>query len=162
MTAQVNKTTEQTLITYPLIIESRFGDITIHESDGVTLPRGIYGFEEYTTYAVIDLPGQTITNFRILQCLDEVALVFMLTPLLHMGGLLIPKADLCEATDHLSLDFDNCDFYAITTVCEKDNGLEISLNLKAPIVVDRQHKKAWQYILECSDYPVKYVLKTNT
>lgn len=145
-------------ISYPLTIESRFGDITIRENDVVLLPEGIYGFEEYKTYALVKLPGQTLTSFHVLQCLDEVGLAFLLTPLMVEGKSLIPEGDLIEATDYLDLKFRSCDFYAITTAVEKGDKLELTLNLKAPIVVDRNHKRAWQHILEKSDYPIRQII----
>lgn len=142
-----------------ITIESRFGDLVIAENDMVKFTSGIYGFEDLNSYAITRFSGQTLTQFHVLQCLDEINLSFLLTPLMHQDELLIPAKDLKEATDHLKLNFATCDFYAITTVSEKDGGLEFSLNLKAPIVVDRLQKKGWQYILESSDYPIKSVIK---
>lgn len=161
MIAQKNTKTPSLEITYPLIIESRYGDICIQQNDVVHFPKGIYGFEDYNTYAITDFAGQTLTNFKILQCLDEVGLVFLLTPILQQNTLLIPKKDLLEATNYLEIDFDLCDSYAITTACEKDTGLEFSLNLKAPIIVDRKTKSAWQYILENSDYPIRHIIQLD-
>ncbi len=161
MKTQSNTLNKAAETIYPLIIESRFGDIIVNESDTCDFPEGIYGFDDYKSYAIANFPGQTLTKFQILQCLDEIGLVFLLTPLHHQGQLLIPQSDLMEATDLLKLDFDNCDFYAITTVCEKDGALEFSLNLKAPLVVEKNQKKAWQYILERTEYPIRYVIKSD-
>jgi len=158
MTIKATARQENTNLGFPLVIESRFGDITIRENDVVVLPQGIYGFEDYHSFAVIDLPGEHSTHFRVLQCLDEIGLVFLLTPLENKGVLVIPENDLKEATDYLDLKLRSCDFYAITSISEKKGALEFSLNLKAPIVVERQQKKAWQYILERSDYPVHHVI----
>lgn len=159
MTANAQPKLEATELDLPLIIESRFGEIVIRENDVVYLPQGIYGFEDYHTFAIIGLPGEHPAGFRVLQCLDEIGLVFLLMPLLQNNVLMIPESDLREATDYLGVKFRSCDFYAMTSIGENKGSLEFSLNLKAPVVVDRTQKKAWQYILEKSEYPVRHVVK---
>jgi flagellar assembly factor FliW len=159
MTTQAKEITETSNIIFPLTIENRFGDITIIENQLVAFPQGIYGFQEYNSYAIASFPSDAFPQFHVLQCLDEVGLSFLLTSLVNQGELLMPQSDLEEATGHLNLSFEQCDFYAITTVSEKEGILAFSLNLKAPVVVDKNDKKAWQYILEQSDYSTKHVIK---
>lgn len=146
---------------FPVVIESRFGDLVIQESDMMTFPKGIYGFEEYTNYALIHFSGQILTDFRLLQCMDEIGLIFILTPLLYQNKMLVPENDLLEASEGLNIPMEACKFFAITTACETKNGLQFQLNLKAPIVLDTRIQQAFQYILERSDYPVNHIIHLN-
>lgn len=143
-------------LVFPVIIESKFGSLIIEEKDLLTLDQGIYGFEEYSTYGLANLPQQEGSPFRILQCFNEAGLSFLLTPLNGKQSNLISLKDLQEATEALCLDIENCDFYAITTIQQEGQKIELCLNLKAPFLVDRMSKKGWQYILQNSDYPIHY------
>ncbi|MBP6985245.1 MAG: flagellar assembly protein FliW [Alphaproteobacteria bacterium] len=147
---------------FPVIVESRFGDLVIREEDLLSFPNGIYGFEDYNSYALTNFAGQTLTDFRVLQCLDEIGLVFILTPLTYQGTKLVNENDLLEAADGLNIPMENCDFFAITTVSESPQGLQFQLNLKAPIVIDNRSRQAFQYILQNTDYPVNHKIAINT
>lgn len=145
-------------LVYPVIVESRFGELVIQKEDLVFMPQGIYGFEEYANYALVPLPQSTERTFHVLQCLDQIGLIFLLTPLQQKEGNLLPNADLQEACEQVGAKFEDTAFYAITTVTIKGEAVELSLNLKAPIIHDKRNQKVWQFILEKVDFPIDYKL----
>jgi|GEM_PF-5099853 len=65
-----------------LVIESRFGTLAVAAENALTFPRGLLGFEEYRAYALAELSERRYAQFRVLQCLDDHKLAFLVLPLI--------------------------------------------------------------------------------
>jgi flagellar assembly factor FliW len=127
-----------------LIIESRpFGKIEISEKQVITFPEGLLGFEDYTSFALIEENDET--PFKWLQSLQEPDLAFVVIqpdlfleeykPMLTKEDLL--EIDITDATDSLT--------FLIVTIPPK-HPEEMTANLQGPVIINAKKKKAKQYI----------------
>ena len=131
-----------------------FGEIEIEEDKVISFEQGLIGFPELKQFTLIyDSEAENKAALSWLQSLDEPELAFpVLDPLAVYpdynpnveDDLLKPLGDFAE--DNL---------FVLVTVTVPSNIEEIAVNLRAPIVVNTDSRKASQLIVE-NDLPVKY------
>ena len=62
------------------LLETRFGTLTIKPAHKLEMPRGPFGFSDYTQFALADVPNQPASQFRILQSLEDREVSFIVLP----------------------------------------------------------------------------------
>jgi flagellar assembly factor FliW len=131
-----------------------FGDFEYQEEDVLIFVEGIYGFDDLKKYLLITNPEEELP-FDFLQSVEDEELYFIVTsPYLFLedydfeiSDTLVNKLEIDQPEDVIVL--------SLTTIPEKSE--ETTINLKAPIIVNKETKKAKQVILE-KDYPYKHKL----
>ncbi len=131
-----------------------FGDFEYQEEEVLTFVEGIYGFDELKKYLLITNPEEELP-FDFLQSVEDEELYFIVTsPYLFLedydfeiSDTLVKKLEIDQPEDVIVL--------SLTTIPEKSE--ETTINLKAPIIVNKESKKAKQVIL-VEDYPYKHKL----
>ena len=116
-------------------------------SKKLTFPDGLPGFPECQSFMVETLKEGFYAPLQVMISLDLPGLSFILYP--HTPDLsLLPE----QAYQEVKEQFQNMspDIYSFVTVQEPNGHLTLTANLKAPIVVDKNTGKAWQYILTAS------------
>jgi flagellar assembly factor FliW len=136
------------------IITTRFGEIEVDESKIVDMRAGIIGFEHLKKFM---LHIQDEKNpFWWLQSLDEGAIAFVVI------NPFVVKADyapVIDDNDTKLLEIESADDVVLLTIVTiRQNPFSVSVNLRAPIVVNAKKKIAKQIILEDPAYPVRYYL----
>ena len=132
------------------------GTVNVDESQIVSFPNGLYGFEEYHKYAIIEAEYKP---FYWLQWLDEQNLAFIIVdPFLIVNDyeLDIDDRTLCE----IGIDSPgDVILFAIITV--PADGSAVTANLQGPIVINRKNRTALQVILSDSKWTTKHnIIKT--
>lgn len=130
-----------------------FGKVEVDETSVFTFPYGIYGFEEDTEFALFvqmsgDLP------FLYLQSTKNEVPVFLVFKPEEFIDNYVPSLTDEDLAVLEAKDTNDLIFLVIATV--PNNVSDMSLNLKSPIVLNPASKKAGQFILRNSDYPIKY------
>lgn len=144
-------------------LESRFGLVKYNDSKTIIFPYGIAGIPDGKQYCIAELPdvyNNRLQNFRILQSLDDTNLSFIVLPLGIENGLL-DKNDLIEGCQAMEIDNNNLMVLLIASVHRSiDQALDskISVNTKAPILVDTQNMVAAQYIFVSDNYEIRFML----
>lgn len=130
-----------------------FGEIEIDESEIIYFNDGLLGFENIKEYVVIPNPDSEVP-FSWLQSVDEPGLAFVITsPFLFIKDYEFDIPD--KVVKELELkDHKDIIIYSIAVVPE--NIEEMTLNLKGPIIVNRNNKSAKQIVLENNEYTLKY------
>ncbi|MDD5789364.1 MAG: flagellar assembly protein FliW [Spirochaetia bacterium] len=127
------------------------GTVTVDENQIVTFPNGLYGFEEYHRYAIIEAEYQP---FYWLQSLDEKNLAFIIVdPFLLVSDyeLDIDDRTLCE----IGIDSPgDVILFAIITI--PADGSAVTANLQGPVVINRKNSLALQVILSDSKWTTKH------
>lgn len=136
-----------------------FGDITIDEDKIITFPSGLFGFENRTKYALLsflDDRGESSEDvFMCLQSTEEPDLAFIVMNPYYICAdydpyqipeSLLSEIQLGQETKHT--------VYCVAVV--RDNFDESTINLKCPIIINVEKKLAKQFILEESDYSMRY------
>ena len=132
------------------------GTGNVDEGQIVSFPNGLYGFEEYHKYAIIEAQYKP---FYCLQSLDEQNLAFIIVdPFLIVNDyeLDIDDRTLCE----IGIDSPgDVILFAIITV--PADGSAVTANLQGPIVINRKNRTALQVILSDSKWTTKHnIIKT--
>jgi len=137
-----------------MIIETKlFGTIEADESKLIRFVNGIVGFPELTDFLLIhDSEGNG--NIKWLQSVQETAFAMpVMDPLLVMPEYNpVIEDELLKPLD--ITDFD--DILVLVTVTVPKEIQNMSVNLKAPIIISGETTKANQIIVDNDEYLVKY------
>ena len=89
--------------------------------------------------------------------MTEPTLSFIVAPL-NPESDIIDAADIDDASERLSIA--RADTAVLLFVATRKIGVEsqISVNLRAPIIIDTKSQTGWQYVLNNSRYPVRHLL----
>jgi len=131
-----------------------FGVIEIEEEGIIDFPEGLPGFEDVKKYILICKDEGS--PFKWLQSVDQPKLAFAV-----VDPFLIRK-DYDIVLDNATLDsleIENAEdvlVYSIVVVPEDVS--KISMNLKAPIVINTKNRKGAQVILDTDEYGVRHYI----
>ena len=139
-------------------VETRlFGEIEIEEEKVIFFEKGIIGFPDCQNFTLVFEEGENGARKGIswLQSLDEPTFAIpVMDPLLVKEDYNPQVED--EVIKHLgNLTEENT--YVLVTVTAPEDITKLSVNLKAPIVINADERKAHQVIVE-DDFPVKFAI----
>ena len=131
-----------------------FGEIEIDESKIITFEDGIIGFPDMKKFTLIfDEEKEGRPSISWLQSMDEPEIAFPVMDPLFICETYNPSVE-DELLKNLgTIKEDN--LYVLVTVTVPQNIKELAVNLKAPIVINTDTRKASQIIVE-DDLPVRY------
>jgi len=130
-----------------------FGEIDIEEEKLIHFPEGIIGFPDLKTFTLIFDEEKETNNIYWLQSMEEPSFAMpVMNPLLMVADY-NPMIDdeSFEALGGLEPENTMC-FVTVTIPQDLKN---ISINLKAPIIVNAVERKARQIIVD-EDYEIKF------
>ncbi len=145
-----------------MVIKTRiFGEVTIDDEKMINFPNGIVGFPELTDFALIhDAEKGNQGGIRWLQSVQEPNFAMPVVDPLVIRTDYNPSVD----DELLKVIGDGDELLVLVTITVPSDLKKMSINLKAPLVVNVETKKAVQVILE-DDFPVKFqiydILKAN-
>lgn len=139
-----------------MIITTRvFGEVDIDVKKIIHFENGIVGFPELQDFALVhDIDKGDNAGIRWMQSIQEPAFAMpVMDPL-------IVKEDYNPIVDDEVLkpigSFDMDEILVLSTVTVPKDITKMSVNLKAPIVINVSERKAVQIILDGDDYQVKF------
>lgn len=138
-----------------LVKTKYFGDIDLEEDKIITFEQGIMGFEGFKRYTILfDIEGENKPSISWLQCLDEQSLALpVINPFLIKNDynpvvedeLLKPIGEINEQN-----------LIILLSLTAPSDMTELSVNLKAPFIINSDTRKGCQIIVENQDYEIKY------
>lgn len=137
-----------------------FDDVSISEQDIIYFKEGIFGFENFKKYIIIEFESGS-DNLLCLQSIDDEELAFILMNPFNLMPDYNPQLSDSDIED-LAID-ENTEgvlYYVICVV--KDSISESTVNMKCPIVINPKNKMAKQIILDSEEYNFKHELKQFT
>ena len=138
-------------------IDTRFGPMEFGPENAVNLPRGLLGYADRHDFGLVGLPTPGLQQFMLLQSLNDADLSFVVTPL-SRDGESISEEDIEDACRTLSVNSGDAAVLLVVSTRRLGNLTQISVNLRAPVIVDVEAHKAWQHVLLNSRYSVRHVL----
>lgn len=139
-----------------MILETRvFGEVNIDDNKIIHFENGIVGFPELQDFALVhDVEKGDNVGIRWMQSIQEPAFAMpVMDPL-------IVKDDYNPIVDDEVLKpigvFEIEEILVLTTVTVPKDLTKMSVNLKAPIVINVSERKAVQIILDGDEYQVKF------
>ncbi len=139
------------------VISTQLGDIEIDPKTIVRFESGLLGFSEASEFVLVDLENTKFEQFRILQCVSDPSLSFIVFPPSLENGL-IEKADIDVAAKTLGFAMENLVVLLLVTVRRSEEGSTMSLNLRAPVMIDTALFEGAQFVLPGEKYPVRFSL----
>ena len=138
-----------------LIVDSRFGSLAISRNSILDFPHGLLGFGDFHSFGIADLSDPRYAQFKVLQCLEDHQLAFLVLPLDPNTGF-IDRADLDIACDSLVVALDDLVILLVVTVRKAEQGASVTANLRAPLLIDGTTRIGNQYVLSSERYPVRF------
>jgi len=135
-----------------VIIQSAvYGELEIEARDTITLVQGMPGFESFTRYGIIKIDEEG--PFRIMQCLEEAGVSFVLTNPFHF----FPDYDIqLPETVQEELEIRSPKDVEVWTIVSIQNQVgDATVNLMAPLILNRNKQTGKQVILNDSGYHVR-------
>jgi flagellar assembly factor FliW len=140
------------------LVESRYGELTFGPDQMVQMSKPVLGFPHLTKFGLAKLPSQMGNNLVLLQSLEDANISFPCFAL-DMVNPLIEENDLKAAISGLGVKAEDCAILCILTVRQDETGKNaVTLNLRAPVIVDSARKTAWQTVLNNARYPIRHPL----
>ena len=141
----------------PIVLQTRFGEMTVDPDTVLCLPRGLMGFGELRDYALATLPEERYGRFRVLQSIQAPDVSFIVLPY-EPSDALIAEADLGVAFETLGIAPAEGATLLIVSVRKAGEKAIVSVNLRAPVVIDLKRRTAWQHVLTNPEYSVRHTL----
>lgn len=138
-------------------VNSRFGKIEVNLDNKISFNHGILGIPSAISFCLTELPDISNDQFKLLQCLEDEKLSFIVVPA-EYDNQLIKEDDLKEACRVLEIEPKNLLLLFIVTVHEKNKERRVSVNAKAPVLVDASNKTATQYVLQGGNYEIQHMI----
>ncbi len=132
------------------------GEIEFDAGAVLTFPEGLPGFEHYTRFVIVS--DRRFLPFQWLQSVEDSNLAFPIIRPHLVCREYSPRLS-WKVLETLGLTAaEEAEFYVITTIGSSPG--EVTVNLKAPLVVNPRTRLAKQYILEGKTYSLRHpVLK---
>ncbi|MSS63873.1 flagellar assembly protein FliW [Velocimicrobium porci] len=139
-----------------MLVKTRyFGEIDLAEDKIITFENGIMGFEDYKRYTILfDNEGGETPVISWFQSLDDERLAI---PVINP---LIIKEDYNPTVEDASLvslgELTDENLIILLTMTIPSDIKQMTVNLKAPLIINSTTKKGAQIIVENKDYEVKH------
>lgn len=132
-----------------------FGQVDIGEEKIITFEDGLMGFEDYKRYTILyDISGEQRSTISWLQSCDEPSLALPIVDpnVIEPDYNPVVEGDILECLG--TMNDENTIVFVTLTV--PSNLKAMTANLRAPIVINADTRKARQIILEDNTYPIKF------
>lgn len=139
-----------------LVKTKYFGEIELDDDKILTFEEGLIGFESLKKFALIySNDEKKESSIMWLQSLDEPVMALPLISPFFVKPDYKPVIE-DEILRSLGCESDGTTPIVFVTLTVPSDIKMMSINLKAPIIINDETKKGCQMILENSDYAVKY------
>ena len=134
---------------------THFGKIEIDQADILNFEEGIIGFEDVKQFGIIDSEDPE-SPFKWIQAIDKPELAFALVdPFKIKKDYDFDLKD--DAVEYLGVK-DASELMVFSIVVVPEDIKKISMNLKAPLIINRTNNKAAQIILDTDKYTVRHFI----
>lgn len=148
--AEENQTPES------VTVETRFGEIEFSWEKGIYMPVGLLGFPDHHVFGLANIPNASLDQFKLYQSLTDANLSFFVAPY-NMDSNIYDDKDLVLAQKSLAIGAEDMAILMVVTIrsAPGGQGLKMSTNVRAPIIVDTGRQVAWQHVMHNDRYPVQ-------
>ncbi|MCZ6861604.1 MAG: flagellar assembly protein FliW, partial [Alphaproteobacteria bacterium] len=106
-------------------------------------------------FGIGNLPDPAFGNFRLMKSLDDSGLGFLILPLEGLPDH-IHEDDLKHACEALAIAPEDVAVMLIVTVHKSKKKTTLTVNLRAPILIDTKLRTAVQHVLPNAAYPIRH------
>lgn len=137
-----------------MIVQTRYGEYEVDSDRVISIPQGLIGFANNKRFVLIDLQKPGAERFMMLQCLDDPAIGFHVLPVdpLESG---IAKEDIQRMTEEIGFPVEQTAILFVVTIRRGEEGIELTANMRAPVLVNTEKMSGIQHVLPNDDYPLR-------
>lgn len=131
-----------------------FGEIDLPEEKIITFDRGLIGLRQYKKYTILYDCEKEENNISWLQSIEEPSLALpVIKPwLIRETYDPIVEDELLKSLGELTEE----NMVVLLTMTVPEDLTQMSVNLKAPLIMNADSRKGVQVVVENKDYEVKY------
>ncbi|MDF2965148.1 MAG: hypothetical protein K0Q51_536 [Rickettsiaceae bacterium] len=141
-------------------LKTRFGYIDVHPGKVIHFPLGLLGIPQEKRYYLAAYPDKDVHSYSLLQSVEFADLCFLTVPLASefysAEDSLISKSDVQYAREHYNIKELAVLLVATIHNNKKKKVSKVSVNLKAPILIDTEKFVAYQHVFMRKEYSLKY------
>ena len=135
---------------------SRFGQLDISKDKIIHFPEGLYGFEKETEFTLLPFNPNVESPMEWMQSLKSSHLAFVITdPFLYLPYYKLKLSQKDKKIVKLSGEEP---FLARAIVTIPENYAEMTANLIAPLIINKEKAVAKQFVLTNMDYDTRHYL----
>ena len=139
-------------------ILSRFGQLEVNDEKAICFEHGLLGIPGKANFFLTDFPNQdTGGKFKLLQCKEDESLCFIVVPSQFDNQMLDPQ-DLEEACKIIETQPADLLVLFIVTVHVENGERKLSVNARAPILIDASKLTATQYVFQNTKYSIRHMI----
>ncbi len=150
-----NQNRESAAIKPQIMVNTRFGEVKVNSHNRFTLTGGPLGMESFEDFCLIEFE-KTEGPFLLFQSVDNQNVGFVVIPTSYSNSP-IKKADLDEICTNLAIEENKLLALFIVSFDKNENNA-MSINLRAPIILNIVEKKAYQYVIASEEYSIKHAI----
>lgn len=136
-------------------VDTQFGPMTFAKDQTIRFPTGLLGFGGVSEFGIGTLPDPAFGNFKLMKSLDDSGLSFLVLPLEALSDHL-HEDDLKQAREALAIAPEDLAVMLIVTVHKGTEKTTLTVNLRAPILIDTKLRTAVQHVLPNAAYPIRH------
>lgn len=133
-----------------------FGEIDIEEPGIIEFSEGLPGFSDKKKFVIL-APGEEGSPFKWLQSAEDAALAFAVADIFQIK----PDYDIEISNDTVEIlginKLEDVLVYSIVVIPEDIS--EMSMNLKAPVIINKKNMKGMQVVLDTERYGVRHYIQ---
>ena len=132
-----------------------FGSLDCREEDAIHFPRGLFGFEEEKTFFLLPFEGSEGS----LLCFQSAATPALAFVAMNPFSLKPDYAPVLTGEELRELDVERSEDLCFYTLCVVRNPVgDSTVNLRCPVAINDQTRRAMQVILETDAYQMHHPL----
>lgn len=139
------------------VIDTRFGKVTVYRKNPILFPNGILGMPDRSEFCLTNFPSPKMARFKMLQSLEDDALSFITLPI-DNNNPIFDAADLAQAAQELNIPAAELTVLLIVSVHRESSGVRLSVNARAPLLVNAMKRTAVQHVFASSKYNIRHML----
>lgn len=138
-------------------IETRFGTVQVNTENPLIFDHGLLGIPNSKIFALTTIPNPKLSQFTLLQSLEDKGLSFITMPLV-LDNAIIEREDLEKAAADIGISLETLTLLLIVSIHRTSSAVQLSVNARAPLMIDTKTRHAMQYVFQHSRYKVQQFL----
>lgn len=139
------------------VVPTRFGEVAVNREQAVFFPQGLLGMPDKYQFALAHFPSPKMSQFKLFQSLDDHDLSFITLPL-DLSNPIIEEGDISQACQDLDIPVQEMVLLLIVSVHRMPERVTLSVNARAPLLIDVSRRHGAQYVFMNDKYKVQHII----
>ena len=139
------------------VMNTRFGQVTVYRKNPIVFPNGLLGIPDKFSYCLTRFPSEKLARFKLLQSLEDADLSFITLPI-EMDNAVVAREDIITACKEIEMNVDDLTMLLIVTVHRTPSAVRLSVNARAPLLLDASNRTAVQFVFPNPKYDVRHMI----